>query len=120
MEAEPVNALIRHRIEGADGGLRNKIVRLVVQNVSPELRAQLDYSAIRQARAEALHFELDPKRPDSAGASGEHGPHGPARPLEQEWEELAQATELPPGVDRDRLAKLGRDYLAKSASVEAT
>lgn len=118
VSADDLNLMLRHRIEGIAGGHANKIVRLVVENLPRSVQADLDWSAVRQIRAEALHFELQlrPARRDSRTITG--GDSSTARSLEEEWDEFAGANELPAGVEREAFKTLGRDYLAAQASVE--
>jgi len=115
LTASEVDERIQSAIAGVPGGVSNKIVRLAVQNLPRAIRGDLDYSKIREVRAEALHFELDfPKPPDQSTLAQD----GPARPLEQEWEEFGGSYPLPAGVARDRLLELGRQYLLAAQSWE--
>jgi len=114
LSASEVNELINARIEGIKGGLAEKVVRLVVENIPRAVRADLDFAAIRQYRLSALHFDLD-LRPPKPGSSSLAGP-GDGRqvvPLEEEWRRFAAAREVPGGVDREKLIQVGLDYLAR-------
>lgn len=111
--APDLNKMIRARIEGVPGGHFDKIVRLVVENLPRSVQADLDFSLVRQIRAEALHFELQLRPPSRSGrASDGHDP-GVAKPLEEEWDEFAKAYEIPGGVDRERFVSVGREYLTR-------
>jgi DNA repair exonuclease SbcCD nuclease subunit len=114
-----LNIMIQNRIEGVSGGYENKIIRLVVENLHRSVQADLDYTFVRQVRADALHFELVLRPPSRSGSVKGSGDSGASRPLEEEWDEFAKCYDLPQGVDRDRLVNLGRDYLMKQAVEQA-
>jgi exonuclease SbcD len=113
-----VNDVIRQRVSGVPGGAKGKIIRLVIENVDLPTRAQIDYSVLRQIRSDALHFELDLRKPAVPDGQASDPSKGPARPLELEWEDLAHRLVLPSSVDRERLTLLGRQYLASAIRVE--
>ncbi|MDH7600568.1 MAG: exonuclease SbcCD subunit D [Armatimonadota bacterium] len=117
--AAELDRAIEQRIMAIKGGWKNKIIRLVVQNVPRSVQADLDYAAIRRIRSEALHFELQ-LRPPQVVRRDDHllRDAGPARPLEAEWEEFAKTCQIAPGIDREHLAALGREYLLKQAAAE--
>jgi len=112
---DDLNKMIQNRVAGIDGGHENKVLRLVIENLHRSVQADLDYSFVRQVRAEALHFELVLKPPARDGRAKASGESGVSRPLEEEWDEFAKCYDLPQGVERDRLLTLGRDYLTKQA-----
>lgn len=118
LTAQELSQAIEQRVSAVRGGHLNKIIRLIVENVSRSVQADLDYTMIRRIRSEALHFELQLRPPQtSRRASLSRGP-GPARPLEAEWEEFARDYPVAPGIDRDHLIQLGRDYLARLITSE--
>ena len=113
-----LNTMIAHRIESMPGGHKDKIVRLLIENLPRSVQADLDFSLVRQVRSEALHFELLLRPPGRNGRSAESSSAGTAKPLEEEWDEFAGAYDIPAGVKRDRLISLGRDYLIKQMPTE--
>jgi len=118
LTAQELSQAIEQRVSAVRGGHLNKIIRLIVENVSRSVQADLDYAVIRRIRSEALHFELQLRPPQTSHrASLSRGP-GPARPLEAEWEEFARDYPVAPGIDRDHLIQLGRDYLARLITSE--
>jgi DNA repair exonuclease SbcCD nuclease subunit len=118
LTAQELSQAIEQRVSAVRGGHLNKIIRLIVENVSRSVQADLDYTMIRRIRSEALHFELQLRPPQTSyRASLSRGP-GPARPLEAEWEEFARDYPVAPGIDRDHLIQLGRDYLARLITSE--
>ncbi|MGQ9698455.1 MAG: metallophosphoesterase family protein [Armatimonadota bacterium] len=98
------------------GGIDDKVIRLVIENIPREVQRELDYKAIREAKATALHFDLVLLQPgkvrESADGRRPDGLH--RRTLETEWEEFADTYELPPAVQRARLKQLGLEYLSKA------
>ena len=119
VSVDDLNKMIQNRVAGIDGGHENKIMRLVVENLHRSVQADLDYSFIRQVRADALHFELVLRPPARDGRAKASGDSGVSRPLEEEWDEFAKCYDLPPGVERERFVDLGRDYLIKQVAEQA-
>lgn len=116
--ADQINRMIQQRIESILGGHVNKIVRLVVENIPRSVQADLDFAMIRDIRSEALHFELQLRPPGKDSAVGQlsYRPDAP-KSLEDEWQEFAEAYNIPGGVDRNRFLALGREYIMKQAQV---
>ena len=46
------------------GGIADRIVRLRVYDMPRHVARELDHAAIRDCKAEALHFHLDLRRPE--------------------------------------------------------
>lgn len=116
--AEELSRAIVDSVEGANGGHRDKIIRLVVENVPRAIQADLDYPAFRRLRTEALHLELQLRPPEASSARGEAAATGPARTLEEEWRDFVAAYQLPAGVEREALTDLGLEYLARAGADE--
>src|SRR5690606_36123411 len=64
LEPAEIDARIRELVESVPGGIEDKIVRLVITDVPRELFRELDHARIREYKAAALHFHLDPRRPE--------------------------------------------------------
>lgn len=111
LQAADINRIIQERVDAIPGGFKNKVVRLVVNNIDRSVQADLDFAMVRSVRAEALHFELQLRPPGRGTANATVGERS-GRTLEEEWAEFARVCDLPAGVDRDRLSHLGREYLA--------
>jgi DNA repair protein SbcD/Mre11 len=105
-----VDARIRAAVDSLDGGVARKVVRQVITDVPRELFRRLDHEQIRALKAEAVHYQLEARRPEPtrrtvAGAR--------PRTLEEELAAfLADWEPGSPGIDRDRLLELGTAYLA--------
>ena len=112
MTAEEIDERIRAAVAGLPGGVEGKVVRLVITEIPRDLFRALDHRQIRELKAEALHFQLDARRPETRHRIGAEE-DGRRRTLEEELEEfLATWDPTTPGVDRDRLVSLGTAYLA--------
>jgi DNA repair protein SbcD/Mre11 len=115
LDPEAVDARIRDAVALLPGGVAGKVVRQVITDVPRELFRRLDHRQIRALKAEAVHFQLEARRPEVGRPAAAHD----ARPRTLE-EELAlfltgwQTTS--PGIDRDRLVALGQAYLAAAAA----
>ena len=114
-----LNAEIRKRIESIRGGIAEKIVRLVVYDLPREMMRDLDHRFIRDCKAQALHFQLDARRPQTARVvSGERGRY---QTLEQELENfvLHQWHPASKETDKTRVLDLARKYLSDAGAAEA-
>ena len=117
--AEELSKSVQDFIENIDGGHKDKIIRLVIENIPRSVQTDLDYAMIRRLKTEALHLELQFRPPTPR--SGDTPAHdGPAKPLEEEWRDFATAYQTAAGVDRAELAELGAGYLTGQASQEAS
>lgn len=111
MSADEINQLIQFRLDGINGGHKEKIIRLVVENISRPVIPDIDYSALRLIRSEALHFDLQlrPKRREGVSKNGENS--GTALPLEDEWREFAKVYQVSADINREELIEKGLEYL---------
>ncbi len=115
LPAEEVNARINDAVAALSGGVAGKIVRQVITDMPRELLRQLDHGRIRALKAEAVHFQVDARRPDSrAGAVGDDLVADRRRlTLEQELERfLSTWRTTAPGIELERLLVLGSEYLS--------
>jgi hypothetical protein len=110
MTAAHLDAAIQGRLAGIPGGVADTVTRLVVENVPATLAHALDHAALRGARTQALHFQLDLRRPEAARITGVGGP-GPRQPLPDLVAEYLARRPLPAELDRSRFVALGREYL---------
>jgi DNA repair exonuclease SbcCD nuclease subunit len=115
LSAAEVDEAVRLAVESVPGGIRGKVVRLVVHDISRTLVRELNHKRIREWKAEALHFHLDARPPEvrRRAASG-----APVRrqTLAEQVEGFLRLhwTVQTPGVERDRLVALGSDYIRKA------
>ena len=115
MTAAGLDAAIAGRLAGIPGGadgVAGTVTRLVVENVPATLAHALDHAAIRAVRAQALHFQLDLRRPAPTWVTGVGGPPGgPRRPLPDLLADYLARRPLPADLDRSRFVALGTAYL---------
>lgn len=108
MAAAELDAAIQGRLLEVAGGIGGAVVRVVVENVPRALAHALDHAALRAARAQALHFHLDLRRPEVHRTVGVGGPVAPRRLPETVADYLSRRP-LDAELDRDRLVLLGRE-----------
>ncbi len=105
-----IDRAIGERVSQVPGGIRDAIVRLVVENISREVMRALDHAAIRYARAEALHFHLDCRRPMVSRAIGVGAP-GRRQTLPEMVAEFLSRRPLPERLSRERFVALGVELI---------
>ena len=70
MSAAELDVAIRRACDDCEGGIEEKIVRLVVRDVPRHIVRELDSRALRELKRRAMHFHLDTRRPDATRPSG--------------------------------------------------
>ena len=108
--AADVDRLIAARIAGVADGVRDRIVRLRVYDVPRHVARELDHAAIRALKAEALHFHLDVRRPETERAVGVGSP-GRRQTLPELLADYLARRPLPADVDRDSFVRKGVELL---------
>ncbi|MDX2056940.1 MAG: hypothetical protein SFV24_04000, partial [Gemmatimonadales bacterium] len=114
--AAELDQAIQERLASVKGGIDDQLVRLVVHDVPRHLARDLDHAAIRAAKAKALHFHLDLRRPDVHRTIGVGAP-GPRQTLTDVVRGFLARRPLPDRVDRDRFVERGVSLL-ESVSFE--
>jgi DNA repair exonuclease SbcCD nuclease subunit len=112
-----VDRAIGDRLHQVPGGLRDAIVRLVVENISRAVMRELDHAALRTARAEALHFHLDCRRPIVSRSVGVGAP-GRRQTLPELVAEFLSRRPLPERLSRERFVSLGVELIAEAEAAE--
>ncbi len=115
--AAELDALIRERCEGCDGGIEDKIVRLVVRDVPRHIVRELDQRALRELKRRAMHFHLDTRRPEVIRTSASGAP-GRRPTLVETVESYLQRRPLDAELDRSALVQLGLHYLREADAAE--
>ena len=108
--AADVDRLIAARIAGVADGVRDRIVRLRVYDVPRHVARELDHAAIRALKAEALHFHLDVRRPETERVVGVGSP-GRRQTLPELLAGYLAGRPLPADVDRDSFVRKGVELL---------
>jgi exonuclease SbcD len=120
MAAADIDEAIRSNLHHLTGGIDNKVVRQVVENVPRHIAREIDHKTLREYKRRALHFHLDTRRPDiilrqhvGQGAPGK-------RPsLVDTVRERLWSRPLPSDIDREQLVELGLTYLQEAEARES-
>jgi exonuclease SbcD len=118
MSVAELDAAVRDACEGCEGGIDEKIVRLVIRDVPRHIAREIDQKALREYRRRALHFHLDTRRPEIFRVHG-HGAPGRRPSLKDVVQEKLQSRPLESDIPRDQLVALGVRYLDAVESAEA-
>jgi len=120
LDLEPVRAegksagvldtLIAERIASAPGGISDQIVRLRVFDIPRYVARELDHAAIRGFKADALHFQLDFRRPELHRTTGVGAP-GRRQTLPELVGSYLEGRPLPAELDRAAFVRLGRELM---------
>jgi hypothetical protein len=113
LTAGEVDRRIAGRLEATPGGLANAIVRLVIENIPRHVVRELDHTAIRAAKATALHLQLDFRRPEASAREGSGAP-GRRHTLPEVVADFLGRRPLPERVPREAFVTLGLELLAES------
>ncbi|HTS87505.1 MAG TPA: DNA repair exonuclease [Gemmatimonadales bacterium] len=105
------NAL-RQALGAIPGGFADQVVRLVIRNVPRHVGRQMNHAALRDFKAEALHFQLDLRRPESHREVGVGAP-GRRQTLPEVVEEYLSRRLLPGDIDREVFVRVGVDLMAQ-------
>lgn len=117
MSASELDDAIRRAVDSVDGGIEDRIVRLIVRDVPRHIIRELDHRALREYRKRALNFQLDPRRPEPIRITSTGAP-GRRPTLADVVRDKLRARTLPSDVDRDALITLGLDYLTEAEQLE--
>jgi DNA repair protein SbcD/Mre11 len=108
--AEAVDALVAERIASAPGGISDQIVRLRVFDIPRYVARELNHAAVRGFKAEALHFQLDFRRPELHRTTGV-GAAGRRQTLPELVSSYLEGRPLPAELDRAAFVRLGRELM---------
>ena len=108
--AEALDKLIQDRLRAVPGGVADRIVRLRVYDVPRHVAREIDHSAIRALKSEALHFHLDIRRPEVHRTVGMGAP-GRRQTLPDLVRDYLRGRPLPAELDRDEFVRLGGDLM---------
>ncbi|MDX2193576.1 MAG: DNA repair exonuclease [Gemmatimonadales bacterium] len=106
-----LGAKLAEAIAAVPGGLADKVVRLVVDDVPRHVARELDHARLREWRAAALHFQLDLRRPGERRRDAVAGEPGRRRTLPELLRAHLAARPLPAELDRERFVALGTGAL---------
>jgi DNA repair exonuclease SbcCD nuclease subunit len=112
---EELQTRIADRVAGTTDGIADQVVRLVVHDVPRHVARQLDHAAIREWKAEALHFHLDLRRPEPARTIGVGAP-GRRQTLPEIVADYLARRPLPVEVDRAAFVRAGTALVESAAT----
>jgi DNA repair exonuclease SbcCD nuclease subunit len=105
---------IRNALENCEGGIDDKIVRLVVRDVPRHILRDLDHKALREFKRKALHFHLDTRRPEIVRPEKGQAAPGRRASLADTVRDKLRSRQLTENIDRDALVELGLHYLREA------
>lgn len=108
--AAAVGALIGERLGAVPGGLADKVIRLRVYDIPRHVARELDHAAIRAYKAEALHLNLDLRRPEIRRMVGVGAP-GRRQTLPELVRGYLARRPLPAELDREAFVRLGDELM---------
>jgi hypothetical protein len=98
-------------LERIDGGYADQVVRQVIRNVPRHVGREMNHAAIREYKAEALHFQLDLRRPESHREVGVGAP-GRRQTLPELVHDYFERRLLPGEIDRELFVRTGTELMA--------
>jgi len=110
LTAADLDRLIAERVDAVPGGIVDRIVRLRVLNVPRHVAREIDHAAVRGLKAEALHFHLDMRLPETQRLLGIGSP-GRRQTLPELLGEYLARRPLPADVDRETFVRKGVELL---------
>jgi hypothetical protein len=114
--APELDRLIAEAVSEVPGGIADAVVRQVVRNVPRAVARELDHAQVRAWKAEALHFQLDLRRPEDPTRIVGIGAPGHHQTLREIVASYLGGRELPPGFDAERFVGRGLEFLAAADS----
>jgi DNA repair protein SbcD/Mre11 len=113
--AEELDARILATVDACEGGIDDRVVRLVVRDVPRHLARDLDHKALREWRRRAVHFQLDVRRPDASVTEASGAP-GPRATLADAVRARLESHPLDAELDRAAFVALGLQYLEAASA----
>ena len=110
LDARAVDAAIAARLQAVPGGIADGILRLRVYDIERHVARSLDHAAIREWKTEALHFNLDLRRPEAHRMVGVGAP-GHRQTLPELVRSFLEKRPLPAEVDREVFVRTGAELM---------
>lgn len=120
MAASDIDAAIKANVGRVAGGIEDKIVRQVVQDVPRHVAREIDHKLLRELKKRALHFHLDTRRPELLRPRVGQGASGRRPSLMETVRDKLLGRPLPADIERERLVERGLFYLAEAEQRETT
>ncbi len=110
LSSAELDTAIRTAIDGCDGGIDDRVVRLLARDVPRHIARELDQKALRDYRRRALYFLLDTRRPDVIRSHGQGAP-GRRPSLRDVVRDKLRGRIIESDLSREALVDLGMRYL---------
>jgi exonuclease SbcD len=110
-----VDAAIAKAVGKIKGGVDDKVVRLVVRDISRQVAREINHKAVRELKRRAINFHLDTRRPETSKREQSGAPTRRPSVADVVREQL-NTRALPSDLDRPRLVELGLRYLDEADS----
>jgi DNA repair exonuclease SbcCD nuclease subunit len=110
LDGPGVDRAIAERIRQLPGGIADRIVRLRVYDIERHVARSLDHAAIREWKSEALHFNLDLRRPEVSRTVGVGAP-GHRQTLPELVRGFLEKRPLPAEIDRTVFVHTGTELM---------
>jgi len=114
MSPASLDEAIRDALESCEGGIDDKVVRLVIKDVPRHILRELDHKALREYKRKALHFHLDTRRPEIVRPDKGEGSPGRRASLADTVRDKLRERPLTENIDREALVELGLHYLREA------
>ncbi len=111
MTAAEMSEAICAAVDGCEGGIDDRIVRLIVRDVPRHILRDLDHRKLREFKRRALNFLLDARRPGPVRLESAGGAAGKRASLAETVRQMLETRTVTPGIDRKSLVDLGLHYL---------
>jgi exonuclease SbcD len=111
MTASDLSDAICAAVDGCEGGIDDRIVRLIVRDVPRHILRDIDHRKIREFKRRALNFLLDARRPEPVRLTAVSGAPGRRASLAETVKLMLESRNVTPGIDRKSLVDLGLHYL---------
>ena len=105
---------IHAALDNCEGGIDDKIVRLVVRDVPRHILRDLDHKSLREYKRRALHFNLDTRRPEIVRPDKGQGAPGRRASLADTVRDKLMSRVLTENINREALVELGLHYLREA------
>ena len=116
LSASELDRKIANAVARVPDGIADAVLRQVVRNVPRAVARELDHAQLRAWKAEALHFQLDLRRPEDPTRIVGMGAPGHHQTLHEIVASFLGGRELPPGFDAERFVGRGLEFLAATDS----
>lgn len=114
LSAAQLDDAIRSTVDSCEGGIDGKIVRLIIDDVSHEVRRALDHKLLKDYQRRALNLNLDMRRPEYVrGVTEARTPATKRKSIDEMLVEIFMNPErsMPPDVSREAAIAGARYYL---------